>query len=170
MRGILGRILSHCNCPPTNKAPMTAGTRRVEAPRPRWRTLIRPLLRVHCKVTPRAVLAVCVGALIALSPMTAQHAQAAYAIAQYGNPKYPPDFKHFDYVNPDAPRGGTLVLANPDRSTSFDKFNPFTMRGSAAPGIGLLFESLTTGSADEVASAYGLLANDIRIAPDGMST
>ncbi|WP_353553913.1 extracellular solute-binding protein [Paraburkholderia terrae] len=153
---------------------MTAGTRRVEAPRPRWRTLIRPLLRpllrVRCKAMPRAVLAVCVGSLIGLSPMTAQHAQAAYAIAQYGNPKYPPDFKHFDYVNPDAPRGGTLVLANPDRSTSFDKFNPFTMRGSAAPGIGLLFESLTTGSADEVASAYGLLADDIAVAPDGLST
>jgi len=72
-------------------------------------------------------------------------------------------------VNPDAPKGGTLVLANPDRLTSFDKFNPFTMRGNPAPGIGMLFESLTTGSSDEMASAYGLLADDIRIAPDRMS-
>jgi microcin C transport system substrate-binding protein len=98
------------------------------------------------------------------------HAQAVYAIAQYGEPKYPPGFEHFDYVNPDAPRGGTLVLANPSRLTSFDKFNPFTMRGNAAPGLGFLFESLTTGSLDEVASAYGLLADDIRVADDGLST
>lgn len=96
-------------------------------------------------------------------------AYAVHAIAQYGEPKYPQDFAHFDYVNPDAPKGGTLVLANPDRLTSFDKFNPFTLRGNAAPGLGMLFESLTTGSLDEVASAYGLLADDIRIAPDALS-
>ncbi|CAG4899272.1 extracellular solute-binding protein [Paraburkholderia saeva] len=100
----------------------------------------------------------------------AQPAQAVYAIAQYGEPKYPADFKHFDYVNPSAPRGGTLVLANPDRLTSFDKFNPFTLRGNAAPGLGVMFESLMTGSSDEVASAYGLLADDVNIAPDGLST
>ncbi|GAB6849496.1 extracellular solute-binding protein [Paraburkholderia kururiensis] len=105
--------------------------------------------------------------LVAFAAM--QPAWGAYAIAQYGEPKYPPGFSHFDYVNPAAPKGGTLVLANPDRLTSFDKFNPFTMRGNAAPGLGLLLESLTTGSSDEVASAYGLLADDIRVAPDGMS-
>ncbi|MPW17293.1 ABC transporter substrate-binding protein [Paraburkholderia sp. CNPSo 3157] len=149
---------------------MTTGTRRVEAPRSIWRAVIRLVSRVRRRTMPRAALAVCTGSLIAVSPLGMQHAQAAYAIAQYGNPKYPHDFKHFDYVNPDAPRGGTLVLANPDRSTSFDKFNPFTLRGNAAPGIGLMFESLTTGSADEVASAYGLLADDINVAPDGLST
>jgi microcin C transport system substrate-binding protein len=96
-------------------------------------------------------------------------ALAVYAIAQYGEPKYPADFKHFDYVNPHAPRGGTLVLANPNRLTSFDKFNPFTQRGNPAPGLGYMFESLTTGSLDEVSTAYGLLADDISIAPDGLS-
>ncbi len=101
------------------------------------------------------------GGLFAASP-----AHAVYAIAQYGAPKYPAGFRHFDYVNPDAPKGGTLVLANPSRLTSFDKFNPFTLRGNSAPGIGMLFESLATGSADEPASAYGLLADDIAIAPD----
>ncbi len=94
---------------------------------------------------------------------------AVYAIAQYGEPKYPAGFKHFDYVNPDAPRGGTLVLANPSRLTSFDKFNPFTQRGNPAPGLDFIFESLTTGSLDEVASAYGLLADDVSVAPDGLS-
>ncbi|MPV70765.1 extracellular solute-binding protein [Burkholderia sp. BE17] len=101
--------------------------------------------------------------------LAATAAHAAYAIAQYGEPKYPPGFKHFDYVNPNAPKGGTLVLANPNRLTSFDKFNPFTMRGNPAPGIDMLFESLATGSSDEPASAYGLLADDIDIAPDRRS-
>lgn len=101
--------------------------------------------------------------------LAAPQAHAVHAIAQYGEPKYPADFKHFDYVNPDAPKGGTLVLANPSRLTSFDKFNPFTLRGNTAPGVDLLFESLTIGSSDEVASAYGLLADDINIAPDGLS-
>ena len=100
----------------------------------------------------------------------ASPAYAVHAIAQYGEPKYPAGFKHFDYVNPDAPRDGTLVLANPNRLTSFDKFNPFTLRGNPAPGLSLMFESLTTGSSDEVATAYGLLADDISVAPDGMST
>ncbi|MCA8203031.1 extracellular solute-binding protein [Burkholderia sp. AU33545] len=101
--------------------------------------------------------------------LAATAAHAAHAIAQYGEPKYPPGFKHFDYVNPDAPKGGTLVLANPNRLTSFDKFNPFTMRGNPAPGVDMLFESLATGSMDEPSSAYGLLADDIAIAPDRRS-
>ena len=112
----------------------------------------------------------CAAAVFVLQAvLAASAAHAAYAIAQYGEPKYPPGFKHFDYVNPDAPKGGTLVLANPNRLTSFDKFNPFTMRGNPAPGIDMLFESLATGSSDEPASAYGLLADDIDVAPDRRS-
>ncbi|WP_055138948.1 extracellular solute-binding protein [Burkholderia plantarii] len=112
---------------------------------------------------PLMLLALLWGAAAALP------AHAVYAIAQYGEPKYPPGFRHFDYVNPDAPKGGTLVLANPNRLTTFDKFNPFTLRGNPAPGLDAIFESLTTGSADEPASAYGLLADDIAIAPDHLS-
>lgn len=117
-------------------------------------------------VGPRPLLLACCLAWL-LGCATPAH--AVYAIAQFGEPKYAPDFKHFDYVNPDAPKGGTLVLSNPSRLTSFDKFNPFTLRGNTAPGVDMLFESLTTGSSDEVASAYGLLADDIRIAPDRLS-
>ncbi len=95
-------------------------------------------------------------------------AWAAASIAQYGTPKYPDGFTHFDYVNPDAPKGGTLVLAN--NGSSFDKFNPMSLRGVSAPSIGqLMFETLITNSSDEPNSAYGLLADDIRIAPDGLS-
>ncbi|MGZ2745301.1 extracellular solute-binding protein [Burkholderia stagnalis] len=108
-------------------------------------------------------------ALLVQAALAATAAHAAHAIAQYGEPKYPPGFRHFDYVNPDAPKGGTLVLANPNRLTSFDKFNPYTMRGNIAPGIDLLIESLATGSSDEPASMYGLLADDIAVAPDGLS-
>jgi microcin C transport system substrate-binding protein len=97
-------------------------------------------------------------------------AEAAQGIAQYGKPKYADGFTHFDYVNPNAPRGGTLTLPNPDRRTSFDKFNPFTLRGVTAPGVSqLMFESLAVGSADEVSSAYGLIAEDIAVAADKRS-
>ncbi|MDR6408425.1 UNVERIFIED_ORG: microcin C transport system substrate-binding protein [Burkholderia sp. 1595] len=138
--------------------------------------MIHRLSRVGLPVVPRlrnswrAACAVALsGALAVAGLLVAPQAQAVHAIAQYGEPKYPANFKHFDYVNPDAPKGGTLVLANPSRLTSFDKFNPFTLRGNTAPGVNAMFESLTTGSSDEVASAYGLLADDINVAPDGLS-
>jgi microcin C transport system substrate-binding protein len=108
--------------------------------------------------------------LALLAGLTLHSAYGAQGIAQYGKPKYADGFSHFDYVNPQAPRGGTLTLPNPDRRTSFDKFNPFTLRGVTAPGIAqLMFESLAVGSADEVSSAYGLIAEDIAVAPDKMS-
>ncbi|AOJ01541.1 peptide ABC transporter substrate-binding protein [Burkholderia mayonis] len=143
---------------PPRRAATPEQTARSAAPQ--WAAAARAAL---------ARLARAAAAGVALALAATQAAHAVYAIAQYGEPKYPPGFRHFDYVNPDAPKGGTLVLANPSRLTTFDKFNPFTMRGNAAPGLDLLFESLTTGSADEPASAYGLLADDIDIAPDGMS-
>ena len=58
-----------------------------------------------------------------------------HAYAAFGQPKYPTGFPHFDYVNPDAPKGGTINLRNPDRRSSFDKFNPFTTKGNAPAGM-----------------------------------
>ena len=107
--------------------------------------------------------------LALLAGLWADLTLAGQGIAQYGKPKYPEGFAHFDYVNPSAPRGGTLVLPNPGQRTSFDKFNPFTLRGITAPGIDLMFESLAEGSADEVSSIYGLLADDIQVAKDHKS-
>ncbi|WP_084530998.1 extracellular solute-binding protein [Burkholderia sp. WSM2232] len=152
---------------------MTTGSRRVPSPRALQR-VVRRLSGVGRAVVSGSsrtagVAALC-GVLVTAGLFAAPSAHAVHAIAQYGEPKYPADFRHFDYVNPDAPKGGTLVLANPSRLTSFDKFNPFTLRGNTAPGVDLLFESLTTGSSDEVASAYGLLADDIKVAADGLST
>lgn len=95
---------------------------------------------------------------------------AAHAFSLYDMPKYPPQFTHFDYLNPDAPKGGELYLANPDSRTSFDKFNPFSMKGVAAAGVSnLMFESLAINSADEVATMYGLLAEDMTLSPDRMA-
>lgn len=95
---------------------------------------------------------------------------AEHAFSLYDTPKYPAGFTHFDYVNPDAPKGGDLYLANPDRRTSFDKFNPYSLKGVAAAGLtNLMFETLAASSADEVATMYGLLADDMTIAPDRLS-
>ena len=90
-----------------------------------------------------------------------------HALSAYVAPKYPADFKHFEYVNPDAPKGGTLNLKNPDRRTSFDKFNPFTTRGNAPAALKIfMFESLAIRSMDEPLAMYGLLAESFLVAPD----
>lgn len=90
-----------------------------------------------------------------------------HAISAYVPPKYPADFKHFEYANPDAPKGGTLNLKNPDRRTSFDKFNPFTTRGNAPAAMKIfMFESLAIRSMDEPLAMYGLLSEAFFVAPD----
>ena len=95
---------------------------------------------------------------------------AAHAYGQFGDIKYPPDFTHFAHVNPKAPKGGEMRLVAPTRASSFDKYNPFTLKGTAPPGLGwLVFESLLTGNMDEPTTAYGLLAEDVSVAPDRLS-
>lgn len=92
---------------------------------------------------------------------------AAHAVAQYGEPKYPANFPHFDYVNINAPQGGRINLSVISQSSSFDKFNPFTLKGKLAPGVlELAFETLTVNGLDEPNTQYGLIADDIRVAPD----
>ncbi len=91
----------------------------------------------------------------------------SHAYAAYGQAKYPRGFSHFDYVNPDAPKGGTMQANNPDRRSSFDKFNPYTIRGQSPAGLTtLMFESLAVRSGDEPDVMYGLVAEDIQVAPD----
>lgn len=69
--------------------------------------------------------------------------------------KYSPDFPHFDYVNPDAPKGGTARLAT---QGGFDSFNPFIVKGDPPTGIGIVFNTLMTTSLDQGSTEYGLLA------------
>ena len=100
----------------------------------------------------------------------AASAWAAHGYALWGELKYPANFTHFDYVNPQAPKGGELRLVSNLRVSTFDKYNPFTLRGSAPAYLSsLMFESLLTGALDESGAAYGLLASDVRAAPDGLS-
>lgn len=97
-------------------------------------------------------------------------AWAAHGYALWGDLKYPAGFAHFDYVNPDAPKGGELRMVSNLRYSTFDKYNPFTMKGSPPAYLSdLLFETLLTGSMDETASGYGLLAEDVDVAPDRLS-
>src|SRR4030067_862015 len=82
-------------------------------------------------------------------------------------PKYPPGFQHFDYVNPDAPRGGDLILS---AFGNFDSFNPYQLKGIPAAGLAeLVFEPLMEQSLDEPYSLYAHLAEDIEIAADRLS-
>jgi peptide/nickel transport system substrate-binding protein/microcin C transport system substrate-binding protein len=94
----------------------------------------------------------------------------SHAFAAYGEPKYPRGFKAFEYVNPDAPKGGVLYIQNPDRRTTWDKYNPFTIKGQSPAGLTtLMFETLAIRSGDEPATMYGALAEEMLVAPDRSS-
>jgi len=87
-----------------------------------------------------------------------------HALALHGDLKYDADFTHFEYVNPDAPRGGILRQAT---IGTFDSLNPFVLQGTPAVGLGLIYDTLLTSSSDEAFSEYGLLAEQIEVPPDG---
>ena len=85
-------------------------------------------------------------------------AEKTHWIAMHGKPKYNDDFIHVDYINPNAYKGGKVIFSS---IGTYDTFNPFTLKGTAASGIGNLFETLTTSSSDEAFTEYGLLAETI---------
>jgi microcin C transport system substrate-binding protein len=102
---------------------------------------------------------------------TVAHAQAAapeaawtHSLSLFGDVKYPANFKRFDYVNPDAPKGGAVRRI---AVGTFDNFNPVVsgVKGSLG-AIGDIFESLTVSSLDEVSTQYGLLAEAISYPED----
>lgn len=118
------------------------------------------------------LLAVCKFSLFALSlgvaaltttSLHAEDVQPTHAIAMHGAPKYGPDFTHFDYVNPQAPKGGVLRQG---AEGSFDSLNPFIVKGDSASGAGSIYDSLLTSSADEAFSEYGLLAESVEMPKD----
>jgi microcin C transport system substrate-binding protein len=95
---------------------------------------------------------------------------AAHGYALWGELKYPPNFDHFDYVNPQAPKGGELRLVSNQRTSTFDKYNPFTIKGSAPAYLSaLMFDTLLSGPLDETGAGYGLLAEDVRVPADRLS-
>ncbi len=89
-----------------------------------------------------------------------------HALSLIGTPGYPPGFAHFNYVNPDAPKGGTLRLSAV--SQTFDTLNPILDKGVTADGLGLIYESLTMRAIDEadISAEYGEIADAVRYPAD----
>ncbi|MEL0167929.1 MAG: extracellular solute-binding protein [Pseudomonadaceae bacterium] len=95
----------------------------------------------------------------------ALHAAPQHALTLYDEaPRYPADFSHFDYVNPDAPKGGTLRLSG---FGGFDSLNPYISRGTSADQLGLIYDTLTFHALDEPFTEYGLVAESMEKAEDG---
>ncbi len=107
-----------------------------------------------------------IGAIALAASVAAARAQSPewrHGLSLLGTPKYPADFKRFDYVNPDAPKGGLVRFG---LEGTFDSFNSVIPRGSAAADIELIYDTLMAPSLDEIATEYGLLAEAVRYPPD----
>src|SRR5712675_2891450 len=120
---------------------------------------------LHVSRRPRR-LGATLGALLLCAVATAALAAGTYGVSLFGELKYGPDFKNFDYVNPNAPKGGTMKFS---AIGTYDTFNPYVVKGLPAAGIGGIFDTLTTASEDEPGSEYGLAAETIDVAPDKLS-
>ena len=109
-----------------------------------------------------AVIAVCLG-------VASAEAAPRHGLSIFGDLKYPADFTHFDYVNPDAPKGGRIATIGTAAMDTFDSFNAFILKGDAAQGLELLFDTLMVRAMDEPDAVYGLVAKDADIADDRKS-
>ena len=109
--------------------------------------------------------AIIVVALLLVFTDTARGA-ATHGVSLFGDLKYGPDFKNFDYVNPDAPKDGTMRRS---AIGTFDTLNPFVIKGTPPSGVGEVFDTLAVRSEDEPSSIYGLVAENIELAPDKLS-
>ena len=106
-------------------------------------------------------------------PALAEESPARHGMSAFGDLKYPADFKHFDYVNPNAPKGGTFSHIGPTRAfnqnfLTFNSLNSFILKGDGAQGMELTFASLMARAADEPDAMYGLAARAVQISPDGL--
>lgn len=100
---------------------------------------------------------------------SAAWAEGRHGLSAFGDLKYPPDFKNFEYVNPDAPKGGRLAMIGTAGRITFDSFNAFILKGDAAQGLEFLFDSLMTRGYDEPDAVYALAAKSAEVAADGLS-
>ncbi|GLH79256.1 ABC transporter substrate-binding protein [Bradyrhizobium sp. SSBR45G] len=125
----------------------------------------------------RGVLGLGLGALSIplLTPANAAEFGAeSHGMSAFGDLKYPVDFPHFDYVNPDAPKGGMFSQVPPTRGYNqsfytFNSFNAFILKGEGAQGMDLTFASLMVRAADEPDAIYGLAAKSVAISPDKLT-
>ena len=128
------------------------------------------------QLTRRSVLAISAGALAGgLSARTASANEIeTHGISSFGDLKYPADFKHFEYVNPDAPKGGFFSQVGPSRQfnqnfLTFNSLNSYILKGDGAQGMQLTFASLMLMTGDEPDSMYGLTARAVRISSDKLT-
>jgi microcin C transport system substrate-binding protein len=106
------------------------------------------------------------GVLLCCALATAAPAAGNHGLSLFGDLKYGPDFKNFDYVNPNAPKGGTMRFS---AIGTYDTLNPFVVKGIAASNVGQIFDTLMLPSQDEPSSEYGLVAESVEVAPDKLS-
>jgi len=112
-------------------------------------------------------------ALALATPLAwAQGKSSLHGLSIFGDLKYGPDFTHFDYLVPDAPKGGIMRFSPPNwffnqNTQTFNTLNGFVLRGDAPPRIGLLFDSLMARANDEPDAVYGLLAESVAVSDDG---
>ncbi len=97
-----------------------------------------------------------------------------HGISAFGDLKYPPDFHHFDYVDPNAPKGGTFSQIGPNRQfnqnfLTFNSLNSYILKGDAAQGMELTFATLMARAADEPDAMYGFAARAVAISPDKLT-
>ncbi len=104
---------------------------------------------------PRLALAILLTGLLPILALAEDAPRRHHALSLIGEPRYPADFKHFDFVNPDAPKGGLVRLS---AVGGFDSLNPVLYKGESAAGINFVFESLMADSLDESSTSYGLIA------------
>ena len=97
---------------------------------------------------------------------TAAIAEPRHGLSTFGDLKYPPGFAHFDYVYPEAPKGGAIRMVGSSSVTTFDSFNDHVLDGDAAQGLELLFDTLMARALDEPDALYGLVAESADVASD----
>lgn len=108
------------------------------------------------------------GLVAGATALSAEELAFRHGLSTFGDLKYPADFKNFDYVNPDAPKGGRFSTYGGPLN-SFDSFNPFILKGDSASGLNMLFDTLMERSGDEPDAMYGLIAKEAAVAKDGKS-
>ena len=111
------------------------------------------------------VLVLMIAPIVVTSPTLADDVKTvkSHGLSLAGPLKYGPDFKHLEYVNPDAPKGGNLKLS---ALGGFDNLNPYISRGQSANGLGLTFETLMAQPSDDASAEYGLIAESVEVAED----
>lgn len=108
-------------------------------------------------------------AILCVLTLSAAASEKKHGLSAFGDLAYPADFKHFKYVNPDAPKGGRLATIGTASVLTFNSFNMFILRDDPAQGLGFLFDSLMTRASDEPDAVYGLIAHSAEVADDKRS-